>query len=378
MEKICERNECTGCGLCSNICPKQAIEMTEDEITGHYIPKINEFKCVDCGLCKKKCPSIKNVSGHEPRITFAAWRNDIDKIKGSSSGGIAACFYENAIKKGYYIVGTCIDENLLVKLKVTNQISDIELFKSSKYVQAYSDTIYNECLEYLKKNEKILFIGTPCQCAAINSLANGEYVNNLIVVELICHGVPSRKTLDDYIRFRAKNKKITNIQFRSERGLGLTLYSERKKVWDYLEYEDEYMTAFQKGIINNPTCYSCQYAKMNRIADITIGDFWRIGQEIPFNKPNCKVSVVIANTEKGENFIRKCEGLVLEERNYQEAQKGNPNLYRASTKNEQYDTFWNNYKSDNPIIAYKSVFGNKLVKIRAKNRIKKILKRVSN
>lgn len=377
MDKICERNQCIGCGLCSNICPKGAIKMIEDKRTGHFVPQIDTQLCVDCSLCQKKCPGLREIESRSQIKTYAAWRKDISKIKGSSSGGVAASLYERAVEEGYYIVGTYLNENFQVKLKITNKKNDIELFKGSKYVQADTGFVYKEALGLLQKGEKILFIGTPCQCAAMKVLVEGRYENNVILVELICHGTPSQKTFREYINYISKKKKkdITKIAFRSERGVELSLYSGEKAFWQYKGYEDDYMVAFQTGLIHNETCYQCKYANKDRSSDLTIGDFWKIGEKRVFQHPECKVSVVVASTEKGLAFLQGCEQLILEEREYQEALEGNPNLYSASKKNLKSEMFWNIYADEGVSRAYSKTIGKRLKKIRFKNNVKRTIKK---
>ncbi len=376
MNKICERNQCTGCGLCKNVCPKGAIRMVESEDTGHFIPHIDQNLCIDCHLCEKKCPSLKEPEHKKQIKTYAAWRKDISKIKGSSSGGVAAGLYEKAIKEGYYIVGTYLDDKFQAKMKVTNKKEDIELFKGSKYIQAEAGNVYKELLELLKKGEKILFIGTPCQCAAMSSMAQGQYSDNVLTVELICHGTPSQKSFHDYIYSIAekKKKKITKVSFRSEWGVELSLYSGEKAFWKYKGYEDDYMVAFQTGMLHNEACYECKYANKDRVSDITIGDFWKIGEKTKFEKPKCKVSVIVANTERGLSFVQECDELVLQEREYQEAIDGNPNLHRPSKMHPQRELFWKIYKEESVPNAYLKTIGKRLKKIRFKNCIKNMIK----
>lgn len=376
MEKICDRNVCTGCGLCKNICPKNAIKMIEAEDTGHFVPQIDKLICVDCKLCQKKCPGLKENEHKKQLKTFAAWKEDISDISGSSSGGVAAAFYEKAIETGYYIVGTYLDDKFRAKMKVTNDINEVSSFKGSKYIQADAQMVYKDCLDILKNGNKILFIGTPCQCAAMRSMAEETFEDKLLTVELICHGTPSQKSFHDYIYDIEKRKKrnITKVAFRSSWGVELSLYSGDKVFWKYKGFEDDYMVAFQKGMLHNLACYECKYANRDRSADITIGDFWKLGEKIPFNKPKCKVSVIVANNEKGLEFINECDNLQLYEREYEEAINGNPNLYRPSTMHPMRDIFWKIYHEEGVFNAYHKTIGKNLRKIRFKNKIKNSIK----
>ena len=379
MKQVCGREQCTGCGLCSNICPKNAINMRESFDTGHFIPEIDQDKCIDCHKCEKKCPSLKEFSRQKAIKTYAAWRKELSKITGSSSGGVAAVFYETAIGQGYSVVGTYLNDKFQAQMKCTSNLSDCIAFRGSKYIQAKSGMVYAEALDRIKKGQKLLFIGTPCQCAAMRSAADG-YMERLLTVELICHGTPPQKVFLEYIHMIAKRKKerISKVQFRSSWGGELTLSNGKKIFWKYKWNEDDFLSAFQTGVLHNIACYDCHYAYEDRGSDIAIGDFWKIGREIPFVKPSCKVSVVITYSQKGVEFLNSCSCIHLEERSFEEAKVGNPNLYRPSLRSQQYETFWKEYQVNGLDAAMKAVGGKALARRRVKNRmvgnIKKIIK----
>ena len=199
MERICENEKCYGCGACYVICPKNAITMKEDVVTGHFRPIINESKCINCGLCVKHCPANHTYKFADNIVTYAAYRTEPDEQNGSSSGGVAAALYELAISKEWSIIGTVINSDFRVKMELSNDKNAIESFKGSKYVQAYTIEALTELKRTLKADKNVLFIGTPCECEAARSVANGNE-EKLLTVDLICHGVPSNKILNDYIR----------------------------------------------------------------------------------------------------------------------------------------------------------------------------------
>ena len=173
---------------------------------------------------------------------------------------------------------------------------------------------------------------------------------------------------------RKTNTAATSVSFRSPWGVELTIANDRKIFWKCKVSEDDYMVAFQTGVLHNTACYHCLYADKDRCADITIGDFWKIGTTVPFQRPNCKVSVVVVNSEKGNAFLNGCSDLHLEERSYAEALAGNPNLYRPSHKSLQYDVFWEAYHAQGIVAAMKKIGGCKLMLRRTKNKIVGTLK----
>lgn len=363
MERICENEKCYGCGACYVICPKNAISMKEDVVTGHFRPIINESKCINCGLCVKHCPANHTYKFVDNMVTYAAYRTEPDKQIGSSSGGVAAALYELAISKEWSIIGTVIDSDFRVKMQLSNDKQAIESFKGSKYVQAYTIEALTELKRTLKEDKNVLFIGTPCECEAARSVANGNE-EKLLTVDLICHGVPSNKILNDYIKWIEKKKKtkIKQVSFRSSWGEEMILKDKSKDVWHRRMFWDPYLEAFNAGITINSSCFTCPFACEKRCSDITIGDFWGIGSESPFHKPNRKVSVIGVNSKRGFDFLNECKSLVLEKRNWSEAVAGNSQLRAPLPKSSQYDLFWGKYYKYGIDAAFKATVYKKVCK----------------
>jgi coenzyme F420-reducing hydrogenase beta subunit len=345
MDLICEKSKCYGCGLCVNLCPCNAVKMEEMPIKGHFIPVIDAKICIDCGICKRNCPVNSEQVFNEPLSVYAGWRTNEKKQIGSSSGGAAAALYETALKKEYLIAGTVLDDEFHVKMCLTDQEEMIESFKGSKYVQADTGDIFKKIYNSAKAGKRILFIGTPCQCAAARNTLQ-KWPDMLITVDFVCHGVPSQKVLRDYLEWIEERcgRCITAISFRSDWGVEFTAYSKEKCVWKRKMYWDYYLSAFNSGILHNERCYSCPYAQSKRASDLTIGDFWGIGTEKHFDSPNRKVSIIAVNTEKGRAFLQKCTELTLVERKWEEAVKGNTQLRYSSKRSEKYVAFWDAYQ----------------------------------
>lgn len=363
MQKICENKKCYGCGACCTVCPKDAISLKENETTGHLRPVIDQGKCVDCGLCSKHCPANSEYKYKDNTVTYAAYRTDPEKQNGSSSGGVAAAFYELAIDKNWAIVGTIMDSNFKARIELSCDKQNIEQFKGSKYVQAYPVDALNQVKSVLKEGKNVLFIGTPCECEAARSIAM-DNAERLLTVDLICHGVPSYKVLRDYIKWveEKKKSKIQKISFRSSWGEEMILNDGKKNVWHRRMWWDPYLEAFNSGIINNDACFECPFAREKRCSDLTIGDFWGIGSEAPFHKPNRKVSVIGVNSKRGFDFLNECKSLVLEKRNWSEAVAGNSQLRAPLPKSSQYDLFWEKYYKYGIDAAFKATVYKKVCK----------------
>ena len=187
---------CNGCGVCSLKCPKNAIMMKEDE-EGFLYPEIDKEKCVACGLCKKICPNIKNDIKNNSTTYIAINKNDDDK-KRSTSGG---CFYSIAkhiIENSGVVFGVTFDKNLIAKHEYTDSLEGLMKFQGSKYVKSDLNNSYVKVKEFLMENRKVLFTGTPCQCAGVREYI-GSSNDNLITCEIICHANPSPKIFEYYL-----------------------------------------------------------------------------------------------------------------------------------------------------------------------------------
>lgn len=59
MIQIKEKQNCCGCTACVAICPKNCIEMKEDD-EGFLYPVVDQGKCVDCKACERVCPILNH------------------------------------------------------------------------------------------------------------------------------------------------------------------------------------------------------------------------------------------------------------------------------------------------------------------------------
>lgn len=360
--------------------------MCENQITGHYRPVIDSELCIDCGKCVRKCPANHSYAFHDNMQTYAAYRTTAEDQTGSSSGGVAAAFYETAIDNQWYVVGTRMTTGFNTEMILTNARDDLFAFRGSKYVQANTKSVYEQLKNVLRDGKNVLFIGTPCQCEAARTAA-GNNKEQLVTVDLICHGVPSQRTFKQYIEWveQRKKRKVKNVSFRSPWGVEMVMNDGKRDIWKRRMYWDPYFETFSCGIINNEACYQCPFAQEKRVSDLTIGDFWGIGKTKPFQSPNRKVSVIGVNTPQGEKFLKMCSSLILEERDWDEAVSGNSQLQNALPKSPLYDLFWKTYMDSGLDDALKATVYDKVtkkyrkeypkiyLKAKVKNAVKKIV-----
>lgn len=341
MEQICDKNQCSGCCACVNACPKNCITMEHDEY-GVLLPVINGQACVNCGACERACPVNHALEKKMPQKAYAAWHLNETTRKKSASGGAAAAFYETVIENGGVAFGTSFDKELNLSIKSAQSMEGVQTFKGSKYVQAFVGLSFREVKKNLEVGKQVLFIGTPCQIAGLRNYLKKDY-DNLITVDLICHGTPSIEYLHTHVKNIEKsiNKKADNISFRGEYSFELTLYQNENVIYRKYRFLDQYFTGFLNGLFYRPNCYSCPYACEDRVSDITIGDFWGLGKEAPCSyRMGDGVSVILPNTDKGHQFVMQAKDkLFLDERPLSEAINGNDQLRAPSEKHKNYEKF---------------------------------------
>lgn len=358
MDKICEYDKCTGCSACVNICPTKSILLKEDKF-GELHPCIDNNRCINCGLCRLSCPNNNNLKFEYPRHCYASWIKDKEKRAECASGGLGTILAEYVIRyKGGVVFGTKFDKDLNPVVCPISKSEDIEYFKGSKYVQSYiSSTTFKTVKQLLCKGIFVLYIGTPCQIAGLKSYLKREY-DNLISVDLICHGVSPMIYLKEEInevctKHNIDKSKLTNIRFRGndkypssrwsrllglDRGNNFTLTlwgnedGQKRRFFCQSKIENYYLAGFLMGITLRENCYSCNYARPERISDITIGDFIGLGKKIPFNHHVRHVSSVTLNTNKGESFYHSLSEVMGDlcnvERTYAERLEYKPSLLR--------------------------------------------------
>ena len=202
MIELSSKQNCTGCSACANICPRGCIRMTADE-EGFLYPKINEEMCMDCGLCENVCPMLHKPQQHELLAVYGAKNNDDAVRFTSSSGGMFTLFAEEILKQGGVVVGAALDE------------------RGSKYVQSKIGKIYSEVRQILRAGRKVLFSGTPCQIAGLKKYLV-KPSENLLTVDVVCHGVPSPKVYQKHLRELAQEagEPVVQVKFRDKAKVG--------------------------------------------------------------------------------------------------------------------------------------------------------------
>ncbi len=346
---ICEKNNCTGCGACISICTQNCISWEEDEM-GNVYPKINFESCIQCGLCRCVCPHFNAAPKRDIRRCYAAWSNDISIRENGASGGIASELYLYLLKKGYKVAGTEWS-NRKVKFKISENFEDVSAFRNSKYVYSSMEDCYVEIGNCLKSGNKLLFIGLPCQVAAVNNYCKITKADtkNLILVDLICHGVMPSQYLISHIKEieKKKKRKAEQIFFRDPKFHTDTFYftlADKDGIFyqKRVQADDCYQEAYHRALAYRENCYHCEYACRKRSGDLSLCDFTSVGKIEKASYTNRNVSCVMVNTDKGEDLWNEvvASGAVWsEERPVEEIVNFERQLNAPSKKHRNRDKF---------------------------------------
>ena len=333
MIDIERKEDCCGCNACGDVCPKGCITFKED-IEGFWYPVVDETKCVDCGLCNKICPelnitNLKKNDYPQPAHTIAAINKKMSVRWDSTSGGAFSALADAMYEEGGYVSGAIYNEDFSVRNFISNNPDDLKKLRSSKYLQSKAEGIYKEIRDLLRKGEKVLACGTPCQMAALRSFLRKDY-ENLIIVDFICRGVNSpkvyRKYLDSLERkfggkvvyVKAKNKEL------GWRNLTRKVVFDNGKVYYGVHMQDDFRRGYHTNVYCRPSCYSCQYKGFPRMADITIADYWGIERVDPNMDNNIGTSMILLNSNKGIAYFEKVKDkLEWEETKFESILPGN-------------------------------------------------------
>lgn len=332
------KEECCGCGACVNICPRNAITMSEDEC-GYIYPIIDELKCVRCGKCKTVCAFQNEKVTNNPLKTYAAVASDSELVRKSASGGFFTALSKQIVEEDGVVFGAAFCDEWNVQHISVEDEKQLERLQGSKYTQSNTCDSYSKVKDLLMQGKKVLYSGTPCQIAGLYGYL-GNKPENLLTVDIICHGVPSNRMFKDYLNSLEKreNGELVDFTFRDKTiGWGINGSAKiernskiyRKKIW---QSGSSYLFYFIKGWIYRENCYQCKYASANRPADLTIGDFWGIEKQHAdyIGKRGWDeqkgISVVVANTDKGMTILKSLKYIELKESSFDAASEGNAQL----------------------------------------------------
>lgn len=295
---------CTGCRTCEQLCPKQCISMKSNG-EGFLVAEVDESVCVNCGLCRKRCPQNNIPEKHSPIEVLAARYKDNDKLRNSASGGAFAAMAQYVLSQGGTVFGAAYQVDWSVGHIAVYDEKNLYKLQGSKYVQSDTLHTYSEVRALLDEGKKVLFSGTSCQIGGLRAFLRKDY-DNLLTVDLICHGVASPLLFRKYIEWLGQKVKgkILFYNFRDKTGGWGLGYKTKTKTKTKPSNLDPYYYHFLKGDTYRECCYRCNYCSQARVGDITIGDYWGIEQAHPSFYSTKGVSVVLLNNRQSHKAVR--------------------------------------------------------------------------
>lgn len=336
MITLAEKKKCTGCTACEQICPVGAISMKSDK-EGFLAPVIDEKSCISCKKCIQACPVGNSASKAEPIGFYGAKSKDEDVVKRSSSGGMFSTFANEILAKGGIVFGAGFDDDFNVVHKSAETAEQLQPLMCSKYVQSDLGNTYKEVIEALTQGRQVLFSGTPCQCAGLRGFLGKSY-DNLLLLDFVCHGVPSPGVYRNYLSYMSREDEITSVCFRDKSmdKSGHQVKIQYKNSPEYTAHfaKDVYILAFLQDINLRKSCYNCTNKNFASGSDITIGDFWGVDLTDSILKDEKGVSMVVVNTPKGSEWFEKVRSKVTwDESTYEDVLKGNPSIIKNAKNN---------------------------------------------
>lgn len=344
---ICPEERCTGCGACQSACPADCINLALNR-AGDRVAVIDESRCTRCGKCSRICPVLHPPVLRESRTALAAYAVEAQVRQSSASGGAAAVLARQVVESGGCAYGAAFTAPTTVKLVRVDAPAQLSRLQGSKYVHAATGSAYRKVQSDLKAGRQVLFTGTPCQVAGLYAYL-GSDPPRLTTCDLVCHGVPEADTLNAYLQTELNPAAIARLTFRDGDGWVMKAYGRDGGVLRRMDLKNSlYYNGFMEGYLYRTGCYTCPYATEKRVADLTLGDFWGIGEETPY--PNAAaelkkgLSLILVHTDKGQALLNACApALVTTLRTPAEAVKKNHQLRHPTPDSPAARRFHNLY-----------------------------------
>lgn len=350
MKILDNQSKCVGCSLCSSFCPKNCIEMKQ-KTGGFLYPEINQNECIQCGKCKSICPVNKPKLKIQPFSCYALSDKDEDSRVKSASGGASNVFARHIVNNGGVFCGCRLDMGYGAIHDVTNNIDELDWYRDSKYVQSNMTHVWEKIDEIVNHGTTLLFIGTPCQAAAVRSKYGNK--ENLYICDFVCSGVPDPKIFKLYLSEieKCEGKKIKNFYFRDKtdgwKKSAVRVVFDDKSEKRILRNESSYYKIFGSNLCMRNSCYNCDFKDFNVSSDLTIGDWWGIGDMYPELDDDKGCSLVIVNTQKGAKFLEEIhENVFLTQIPLDFAIKTHPKIEHSVSCNPYRNLFYKMFHGD--------------------------------
>ena len=365
MIKITDKSQCCGCNGCVLRCPKGCITMVEDE-EGFLYPQVDAAMCIECGLCEKVCPVLNPYEAKRPETVYAAKNLNTEERLASSSGGMFILLAREVINHGGAVFGACFDDVWEVEHRCAETVSDLAPMMRSKYMQSRIENSFSQAEQMLRDGRQVMFVGTPCQIAALRHFLRKDY-ENLLAVDFVCHGVPSPGVWRKYLKSIITSRKTTNptiysVNFREKQNGG---YNWKKFGFVVKECDNDepaivsdtfsdnfYMKAFLQNFSLRPSCYNCVTKDGASNSDITIADFWGIDKSNPDFDDNKGCSLVLVHSTRGAQALKLIQQKsTVINADYVVATSFNPAYYASVAMQKNRDKFWKTWWETGSVVT---------------------------
>lgn len=309
MIQIQRKEHCCGCSACASICPVGSIEMQVDA-EGFKYPHIDMQKCIDCHRCERVCPVINKPAHEKDPEAWLVRTKARDLLRKCTSGGVFTELAKETVDQGGIAYGVTYGDDFTVQHERIIDLNGIEKLPGSKYVQSDMGRSFSQLMKDVKNGKQVIFCGTPCQVAGLKNYLGTDY-DNLLLVDLVCHGVPSPKLWKSYVDYlEARHGKLEYVNFRSKRlGYHVSVMEER-----FTSGKSQIGSArtnlmskcFFQNVADRPICYECPFKTVSRCSDLTVFDGWHASEYVAGLVDDDKgYSIVLEQSEKGKRFMER-------------------------------------------------------------------------
>lgn len=347
MIDVANKSKCFGCGVCRDACKTNCITMSSDH-EGFAYPQCEEYRCDNCSRCALQCPAEYPLETTNVPKVFACMNKNRQERIDSTSGGVFPILARKMLRENGVVFGAAFNEQFeVVHVRIDDQFS-LRRLQGAKYSQSRIDGVYTDIRDTLDRNQKVLFSGTPCQVAAVRKFVTRN-TENLLLVEIACHSVPSPKVFAYYIAalqehygngvksfyFRKKEKSWRDSQ---------VVVEFENRTFSQSVYENSFTRGFFSGLYCRPSCHECRAKKQYSTADITLRDYWGIENSHPQMDDHWGTSLVLVRTLKGETYFQEVSAeMITQESDIISATKNNPYLMNSSKPHRNRTEFFKKF-----------------------------------
>lgn len=350
---LCKTELCTGCAACANACPKRCIQMKADT-EGFLRPVVDAAQCVDCGACQRACPILHPVACDNKTVAYAAIHKDESIRMESTSGGVFSLLCQWIFDRGGIVFGAAYANDFSVEHRCVRSMDELTILRTAKYAQSRIGNSFQDVKQYLNDGKWVLFSGTPCQVGGLRAFLGKEY-ERLVLVDLVCHGVPSPAVWSQYIDYRSKIDALgaapTTINLRSKEtgwlGYSVNFGYDSGVHYSVKRSEDPFMRCFVGNLCLRPSCYDCQFKGISRASDFTLGDYWGVWSQLPDYNDGKGTSLVLLHSDKAKVTWKEIASQMrYREVNPEMAVSENPSAIQSSTPHPYREVFMARYMQE--------------------------------